>query len=161
MPIRTFLSLSPPSFFLSFFSLSPKKTRLSHSLLYPLIVPVSDRTRVARVCVCVCFATEIYVDAVCLNEENQLSRKFFSSAIFAILIHAYRTLFHKILFRQLKIPLSIDRAPEPKERSWDFHINSLGFLCSQSTREKIHDWKLQIKTHKQEKREREREEDEV
>lgn len=39
-----FFSLSTG--FLSFFPLSlQKKTRLSHALLYPLIVPVSDRTR--------------------------------------------------------------------------------------------------------------------
>ena len=51
-------SLSPPAFFLSSLSLSlQKKTCLSHALLYPLIVPVSDRTLGAEmnrvVCVCV------------------------------------------------------------------------------------------------------------
>ena len=44
LPTGIFLSLSTG--FLSFFPLSlQKKTRLSHALLYPLIVPVSDRTR--------------------------------------------------------------------------------------------------------------------
>ena len=82
-----FFSLSTG--FLSFFPLSlQKKTRLSHALLYQLIVPVSDRTLGAEMnrVVCVFFATEIYVDAVCLYEEklSQSTRKYFFPAIFAI-----------------------------------------------------------------------------
>ena len=83
-----FFSLSPPAFFLSSLSLSKKRRAFptlsfTHSSCPSQFAPGAEMNRVA--CVCVCFATEIYVDAVCLYEE----KIYFFRDFRDFLIHAY------------------------------------------------------------------------
>jgi len=123
------LSLHRLSFFL--LSLSPKKTRLSHSLLYPLIVPVSDRTRVARVCVCVCVLRPRFTSTQCACMKRTSSREnFFPTRIFAILIHAYLDTFFANNSPPIKIFSSLDRCvrPRTKREILGFSIQFVGIF---------------------------------